>query len=874
MATSTNPMPIQPITPTTATTAMTATADPQSTEQLRAACHGEPQAPSAFPARNVAEGVATHQAQLERYKEAEAMRRLRLLGEQVSPAALRATEGAGTPRHHDARDVQRLKARARATQVPFRTLRAWSVAFHVRGLAGLEPNDWKALPPAEALATAHQRLQRLGALAEAETITLEDLTTHAATVGWQPQRLRRWLQRYRIGGLLAVLGPGMRDASPAPFHDHDHDHEQKAQHQSTDRSGRARPRPRDLGALAEHELEEALQRRARLGTLVEQPHASRTDVAACALANGVMPSTIWRELQRYHAFGLAGLARQVRSDRDQYHNLDASVADLVRAIALTRPAWTARAIADFVCARANERGLAGPSIDQVRVISRHIPEALRQIAAGDYTAFNNTSLLTYPILHPANEIDFQIDHRYPLPMELRDDRPAQVRSASGVVRPYLTQVIDAASRGVPAGEFSFAAPTRFTVTATIRDALLPSERNVFGGRPDEIWVDNGRELIARLVHELCREMGIRLWAGPAHAPRIRGIVERFHQTLDTRLWSTLPGYTGADAGAGSRAHQTPHTRRTPPREQLLTLRDLEERYWAFIAVYNTEPHSELDGQTPLEYWRQHSFASPVDPRVLDPLLQEGITRTIHKQGIKLRGRLYFHTDLYDPTLVNRDIDSVVVRVAPGDVVPDEIEVYAGGHWLCTAVAVTSPKGRLVTREEIAEAQRRQRRGLQAHVKHAHRVVDAVAGGASRHGVDGSAHAPDAATREQHREPGRHRRGARGRQGHLGKQDRQISRGASGPPCTTSLPALPDTPPQTRAHSRAALHWSMGEGTAGSTSSKIMLPMRSAGATPILPTPPTPRTTPISSRPRLPDLPYRPRRDHPLYEVDAADGRDG
>ena len=109
--------------------------------------------------------------------------------------------------------------------------------------------------------------------------------------------------------------------------------------------------------------------------------------------------------------------------------------------------------------------------------------------------------------------------------------------------------------------------------------------------------------------------------------------------------------------------------------------------------------------------------------MLDPLLQEGVTRKILKEGIKLRRRVYYHSDLFDPTLVNRDIDSVVVRIQPGDVAPDEIEVYAGGHWLCTAVAVTSPKGRLVTREEVAVAQRRQRRGLQAQVKRAHLLAD-------------------------------------------------------------------------------------------------------------------------------------------------------
>src|SRR5258708_26564261 len=127
---------------------------------------------------------------------------------------------------------------------------------------------------------------------------------------------------------------------------------------------------------------------------------------------------------------------QIRATRaSRAHGRDAWVVELVRAIALCRPSWNARAIEDMARKRAHARGTPGPSIDQVRAITAKIPAALRQVAAGNMAAFNNSSLLTYPLAHPAEHIVFQIDHREPVPVLVRDERPPPPRAPTGQARP-------------------------------------------------------------------------------------------------------------------------------------------------------------------------------------------------------------------------------------------------------------------------------------------------------------------------------------------------------------------------------------------------------------------------------------------------------
>jgi len=587
---------------------------------------------------------------LEAARQREAGRRLKILGDLAS----------GEYDHDGLRD------RARATGVPYRVLRSWWQTYKSQGLPGLIPQDWTELDEkAQRLAVA--RYEQLGALADAETITPDEIAELADRNEWSYLRAARWLRRYRVGGLWAL----------APENNPDEPQRPKA------------PR-RALATLDESALEEVYRRRAILGDLADQPQVTNAQVEARARATGVSTRTIWNYLRDYRQHGLAGLAPLQRSDIGQYHGLNERVVQLVMGIRLSRRDWSVRAVYEEACRKARLLNEPEPSEWQVRRICDSIPEPVRLLADGREDEFRNQYRFTCRMRFDGTRIVYQIDHTQ-IDVLVVDRRDPKYRTTSGEIRPWLTTVLDSSSRIVMAGRFGYDRPDRFTVAAAIRDALLVSDEKPYGGVPDEIWVDRGKELVSQHVQQLADELGIMLQPCAPHQPQLRGIGERFFGTVNTRLWSTLPGYVASNV-----------VERNPNAKAELTLAELVDRFWAFIGQYHHEVHSET-GQTPLTYWLEHCFAEPVDPRRLDMLLKEAANRRVRKVGIEYETRVYWHTEL--AVLVGED---VLVRAEPHYAAPDEIEVFHRGHWVCTAFATDSEAGRSVTRQEISAAQREQR----------------------------------------------------------------------------------------------------------------------------------------------------------------------
>lgn len=583
---------------------------------------------------------------LAQIKAAEARRRLQLLGRTVE----------------DTRGIL-LGVRARQVGIPVAVLRQWHACYLRGGLDALVPTEWSELPEA-AWALIEGRYAALGELAEAETITVEEIRRLSERAGWTMRQARRWLRRYRLGGMVG-LAPAKRTAQP--------------------------PVLPDLGTLSEAQRDELFRRRDLLGELTEQEHVSNAVLAKRAEAVGVSLRTLRDYHTRIRRDGLAGLAPRSRTDKGKYHGLRAQMVQTVENLRLTHRDATVRFVYELACQHAASTGETAPSLWQVRSICAQIPAPVRLLADGREEEFRNRYRLTYPIPHGAHRIVWQIDHKAPLHLLVRDLRAPSHRTHSGEVRPYLTLVIDSASRLVIAGLFSYDPPDRFMVAAAIRAAMLMSETKPFGGIPDEIWVDNGKDLIAQHVQQLVQGLGTALTPGPPHQPQIRGIVERFHETLDTRLWATLPGYVGANV-----------VERNPKVKAELTLAELDQRFRVFIERYHQEIHSET-GFPPLQFWQEHVAQRPVDERLLDVLLQEAAQRRVLKEGIKYGGRVYWHADL--ATLVGED---VLVRAAPSYTAPDELEIYFETQWRCTAFALDSARGQAIPRPVVVEAQRRQR----------------------------------------------------------------------------------------------------------------------------------------------------------------------
>lgn len=595
-------------------------------------------------------------------QEIEARRRLKLLGTTI--------EDGGSAE---------LCMRAHQVGLPVAVLHQWHASYLHGGIIALYPH-WEPLPEA-AWELVQQRYIALGELAEAETFSQEALCTLAVKQGWTMQQTLRWLGRYRAGGMRSL----------APL---------KRPVQSW-----AVP---DLGALSESQRDELFRRYVLLGVLAEQEHVPNTLLQERADAVGVSLRTLRDYHTRFRREGLAGLAPRRRTDTGTSHLLSTEMVQVIEGLRLTHRDSSVRFIHELACQHAAARGERAPGLWQVRFICAQIPAPVLLLADGREEEFRNRYRLTYPIAHDPLRIVWQIDHKAPLHVLVRDLRAPSHRTRSGEVRPYLTLVIDSASRLVMAGLFSYDPPDRFMVAAAIRAGMLTTQDKPFGGVPDEIWVDNGKDLIAEHVHQLVAGLGSTLSPGPPHYPELRGIVERFHETLDTRLWSTLPGYVGANV-----------VERNPKAKAELSLSELDQRFRTFIECYHQEVHSAT-GQTPLQFWREHATQIPVNERLLDMLLKEAAQRRVLKEGIKYMSRIYWHADL--ATLVGEDI---LVRAVPSYMTPDELEVYFEDQWRCTAFALDSAKGQALPRAVVSDAQHQQRQNARRRITKAREVVQAM-----------------------------------------------------------------------------------------------------------------------------------------------------
>lgn len=571
---------------------------------------------------------------------------------------------------------ERLRSRAKQVGLPVAVLRQWHASYRHHGMEALRPS-WSDLSDAT-WTCIEQRYAALGDLAEAEEVSREALTNLAARQGWTFSQAQRWLARYRVAG-MGGLAPIRRPVHP-----------------------RVIP---DLGGLSEAERDELFRRYALLGDLAEQEHVPTPLLQQRAEAVGVSPRTLRTYHTRFRRDGLAGLAPQRRSDVGKSHLLSADMVQFIEGLRLTHRDASVRFIYELACSYATATGERVPGFWQVRSICTHIPAPVRALADGREEVFRNRYRLTYPLTHDPHRIVWQIDHKAPLHVLVRDRRALSHCSPSGEVRPYLTLVIDSASRLVMAGLFSYDLPDRFQVAAAIRIAMLTHVEKPFGGVPDEIWVDNGKDLIAHHVQQLVQGLGGMLLPGPPHYPELRGIVERFHETLDTRLWATLPGYVGANV-----------VERNPKAKAELSLSELDQHFQAFLARYHQEVHSTT-GQTPLHFWHEHATPLPVNERILDVLLKEAAHRRVLKEGIKYAKRIYWHPTL--ATLVGED---VLVRAACSYTAPDELEVYVGNQWHCTAFALDSAQGLALPRTVVSEAQHQQRTEARRRITRAREAV--------------------------------------------------------------------------------------------------------------------------------------------------------
>ncbi len=208
-------------------------------------------------------------------------------------------------------------------------------------------------------------------------------------------------------------------------------------------------------------------------------------------------------------------------------------------------------------------------------------------------------------------------------------------------RPWLTLAIDRYSRMIVGFYICFHAPSSFSVMQCLKRAILPKDawlarfpdiKEIWPcfGIPELVATDNGMDLHADAVEEVCLEMGIELLFCPAGEPYFKGAIERMFRTLNTGLIHRLPGTVFSNVDE----------RGDYPAEELAaidmdTLMHLITKW--IVEVYHRTTHRGI-GMAPLTKWSEGQsdriIELPAYPEQLDVLVGVPATRTLFHYGIE------------------------------------------------------------------------------------------------------------------------------------------------------------------------------------------------------------------------------------------------
>jgi putative transposase len=231
-------------------------------------------------------------------------------------------------------------------------------------------------------------------------------------------------------------------------------------------------------------------------------------------------------------------------------------------------------------------------------------------------------------------------------------------------RPWLTTVVDTYSRCIIGINLGFDAPSSQVVALALRHAILPKKYgSEYGlheewgtyGKPEHFFTDGGKDFRSNHVQQIGVQLGFACHL--RDRPSEGGIVERPFGTLNTDLFSTLPGYTG------SNVQERPEE---AEKEACLTLRELERLLVRYIVdKYNQSIDARLGDQTRYQRWEAGLIVAPdlISEEDLRICLMKQTRRSIYKDG----SLKFENVDYKNDNLAGYAGESVVLRYDPRDI---------------------------------------------------------------------------------------------------------------------------------------------------------------------------------------------------------------
>ncbi|PGH56867.1 hypothetical protein CRT60_10140 [Azospirillum palustre] len=450
-----------------------------------------------------------------------------------------------------------------------------------------------------------------------------------------------------------------------------------------------------------------------LASLVRPP---RLVVEEAASALGVSRASVYRMVARYRADPRTSSLVTGRGGRPAGMRLipaevEAVIDQCIETFYLTRQKPRPAALHREIRTACQEKSLPVPSYNTVRSRVREI-DARKALAKreGAKAAHDRFGLVTTSVLADGPNSLWQIDHT------LVDLIVVDEYSREALGRPWVTFIIDVATRMVAGFYLTLDPPSTTSVALALTHAVLPKDewlrqRGVEGnwpvcGLPQILHMDNAKEFHAQDLTRGCEEYGITPQYRPVRTPHFGGHIERLIGTMMGAI-HLLPGTTHSNPQDRGDYRSAEHA--------ALTMRELET-YLAheIVGKYHNTVHAALL-RPPNAAWETAVAATsnrvlrlPKEPRqfVLDFLPSK--TRRVLRDGIHLFNIVYFDRVLATwLTSGDRDVE---VRYDPRNIArvyirDDEGRYFTIPYRDTTLPAITLAEHRRAVKRLRAEGRR-------------------------------------------------------------------------------------------------------------------------------------------------------------------------
>ncbi len=274
-------------------------------------------------------------------------------------------------------------------------------------------------------------------------------------------------------------------------------------------------------------------------------------------------------------------------------------------------------------------------------------------------------------------------------------------------RPWLTLLIDAYSRRVPAIYLTFDPPSYRSCMMVLRECVRRHQR-----LPQIVVVDGGKEFESTYFEALLANYQCTKKVRPAAKPRFGSVCERIFQVSNTQFVHNLRGNTQIMRNVRQVIKSV-----NPERHATWPLAELHDRLCEYLyEIYDTVEHPAL-GQSPREAFlsrlaetgeRQHRRI-PYDEAFLIftlPTTNKGTAKVVAGKGVKIHHVYYWCKAFLDPQIRG---SIVAVRYDPFDI--GVAYAFVHGQWVeCQSEHYTVLKGHseremMLATEELRQRQR-------------------------------------------------------------------------------------------------------------------------------------------------------------------------